>query len=95
MDAEAGQAGVDQALLVEVMGVREEIEELGAEVGARGAEWESERSRMQKENEERIRRCEGAVGTAFERDDIEEARRAVVRLRYWIGVKESLDVLDE
>ncbi|KAF2197796.1 Co-chaperone Hsc20, partial [Delitschia confertaspora ATCC 74209] len=71
----------DQELLMEVMEVRERIEE---------AESEEEIAELREENEGRIKRSEEVLGEAFEGDDLEGARREAVRLRYWVNVREAL-----
>ena len=66
---------------MDVMGVREEIE---------GAAGEGEIRGLEGENEGRIGECEGLLGEMFRRDDLEGARGVVVRLRYWVNVREAL-----
>ena len=72
----------DPELLDEVLEVREMIE---------GAEGEGEVEGLRGENERRIKACEGRVGRALEMDDLRGARGEVVRLRYWVNVREALD----
>ena len=67
---------------MEVLEVREAIE---------AAEEEGELEGLKRVNEGRIRESEGVLGRCFEEDDIEGAKREVVRLRYWENVRESLE----
>ena len=46
---------------------------------------------MKEENERKIRESVEVLEKAFGRDDVEKAKEEVVRLRYWINIKESLD----
>ncbi|KAM0798218.1 hypothetical protein BDR22DRAFT_823567 [Usnea florida] len=71
----------DASLLSTVLELREEIE---------SAEGEEEIRGLERENERRIERCEGVLGEMFARDDLEGARGEVVRLRYWVNVREAL-----
>lgn len=72
----------DPELLGVVLEAREQVEE---------AQDESELEPLKGENEERIRRSEEVLEKAFERDDLDEAGQEVVRLRYWVNIKESID----
>lgn len=69
-------------LLGLVLEVREEIEEV---------EEEEELEGLRRENEERIRVSEEVLEKVFRDDDVEVVKREVVRLRYWVNIKESLD----
>ncbi|KAI1383061.1 Co-chaperone Hsc20 [Hypoxylon trugodes] len=71
----------DPELLMLVLETREAIEE---------AESEEELEPLREENEERIKESEGRLASAFEKDDIEEARLEVTRLRYWVNIRESI-----
>lgn len=71
----------DPELLMLVLETREAIEEAGEEGELEG---------IRAENEERIRGSEEVLGRAFEGGDWEGARREVVRLRYWVNVRESI-----
>ncbi|KAF2729103.1 Co-chaperone Hsc20 [Polyplosphaeria fusca] len=76
-------AKVDDAeLLMEVLEVRERIEE---------AESEEELVEMKDVNEKRIEESVRVLEEAFEGDDVEGATTEAVRLRYWVNIKESLD----
>ncbi|RYP68431.1 hypothetical protein DL771_006695 [Monosporascus sp. 5C6A] len=82
-DAEDEAARVeDPELLGVVLEARERVEEAAAEEDLAG---------LRAKNEARIRASEDALEDAFARDDLEAARREVVRLRYWVGVRESID----
>lgn len=72
----------DPELLGSVMEAREEIEE---------AESEEEVERLREPNELRTRESVRRLAEAFERDELEMARRECVRLRYWVNIRESLD----
>lgn len=72
----------DMETLGLVMEVREEIEMIEKEgelVGLRG------------ENEERIAESVGRLGGLLERGLWEEAKREAVRLRFWYGIRESIE----
>lgn len=72
----------DQALLMEVLGAREEIEE---------AETEDDLSPLRTVNDERIKESVRTLEHAFAEDDLETAKVEAVKLRYWVNIKESLD----
>lgn len=72
----------DPELLGVVLEAREAVEE---------AQEESELDDVRAENEDRIRTSEERIGDAFARDDLAAAAREVVRLRYWVNIKESVD----
>lgn len=76
-----GEAVEDQRFLMEVMAVREELED---------AESEEVVAEVKRKNEERIKACESVVGGLLERGDWEGARREVERWRYWEGIKEAV-----
>lgn len=76
----------DQALLVEVLGAREEIEE---------AETEDNLSPLRTVNDERIKGSLRTLEHAFSKDDLETAKVEAVRLRYWVNIKESLDAWEK
>ena len=67
---------------MQVMEIREEVEE---------AREEEELVGLKVENEERIRGSGGKIEEGFKRGDIEAVKQEAVRLRYWVNVKESLD----
>ncbi|RYP03788.1 hypothetical protein DL764_004900 [Monosporascus ibericus] len=82
-DAEDEAARVeDPELLAAVLEARERVEEAAAE---------EHLADVRAENEARIRASEAVLEDAFARDDLEAARREVVRLRYWVNVRESID----
>ncbi|KAH8732642.1 Co-chaperone HscB, C-terminal oligomerization domain-containing protein [Phaeosphaeriaceae sp. PMI808] len=72
----------DGELLLEVLEVREQIEEAGRE---------EDLEEIRRANEERIRESEVVLEKAFKEDDVESATRETVRLRYWTNIKESVD----
>lgn len=76
----------DQALLMEVLGAQEEIEE---------AETEDDLSPLRTVNDERIGESLRTLESAFAEDDLETAKVEAVRLRYWVNIKESLDAWEK
>lgn len=82
MGEDEGAKGGNRELLADVMEVRERIEEV---------ETEEEIIGLKEENEARIKGVEERMGGFFERAQWEEARMECVRLRYWVGVRESLN----
>ncbi|KAI1119653.1 Co-chaperone Hsc20 [Nemania sp. NC0429] len=76
----------DPELLGEVLEARETIEE---------AAREDDLDALRAANEERIRRCEELLGKLFAADDLDGAADEVVRLRYWVNVRESIDNWEE
>lgn len=83
-DASAKHA-LDPETLIEVMEVQETIEEVGA-----SPEAEAEINSLKKENDVRIGACVNALAGAFDRGDIEGARKECIRLRFWYSVGEGL-----
>lgn len=80
---EAGSiAGVEEDVLGQVLEAREVIEE---------AESEKDLEGLREENEERIRQAEERIGRAFGDGDVEALKREVVRLRYWVNIREGID----
>lgn len=79
--AQLGEGKGDQELLLEVLELRERIEE---------AETEAEVEEMRRDNEERVAKSVRVLEEAFARDNIEAARREAVRLRYWVNVGDTL-----
>ncbi|KAI0597968.1 Co-chaperone Hsc20 [Biscogniauxia sp. FL1348] len=82
-DAAADEAAKveDPELLMLVLETREAIEE---------AREEEELEPIREENERRVRESEEVLERAFAEDDLERAAREVVRLRYWINIRESI-----
>ncbi|KAL1854814.1 hypothetical protein Daus18300_011330 [Diaporthe australafricana] len=80
-DEAGAHAGGDEALLFEVLEVREAID---------AAETEADLEVLTKENEERIARCVERLGRAFAEGDVDNAAGASVTLRYWESIKESI-----
>lgn len=79
---EAGAlAGADPEVLGAVMETREAIE---------AASSEEDLAPLAAENERRIEGCEAELAEAFEREDVDKATDAAVRLRYWINIRESI-----
>ncbi|TPX15641.1 uncharacterized protein E0L32_004339 [Thyridium curvatum] len=76
----------DPELLGAVMEARETIEEARAE---------EELEPLRRENEERIRLGEEALGRAFRDGDAEAAAREAVRMRYWVNIREGIDAWEE
>ncbi|GAW12233.1 hypothetical protein ANO14919_015940 [Xylariales sp. No.14919] len=72
----------DPELLMLVLETRECIEEAEAEGDLEG---------LRIENEERISECEDTLRELFARDDLDAAKAEVVRLRYWVNVRESIN----
>lgn len=76
----------DPDLLLEVLEARETIEE---------AAEEKDLDALREENDERIRRCEDRLDRLFAHDDLDGATDEVVKLRYWMNVRESIDNWEE
>lgn len=72
----------DEALLMEVLEAREEIEE---------ARTEEDLVPLRTVNDARIGESLGRLERAFAEDDLGMAKVEAVKLRYWVNVKESLD----
>ncbi|PKY07003.1 Co-chaperone Hsc20 [Aspergillus campestris IBT 28561] len=81
----ASKHALDPETLMEVMEVQETIEEVGTAPDAEGTIVQ-----MKKENDERVRDCVEALGEAFDRGDVETARKECVRLRFWYSVGQGL-----
>lgn len=71
----------DQETLVEVMEAQEMLEEAGSQ---------EEIETLMEVNGERIRETEDMLGEAFEREDVEGAKRECVRLNYWRSLQSAL-----
>jgi molecular chaperone HscB len=76
-----GDGQGDPELLMEVMEAREAAEE---------ASEDEEVQSLRRENAKKIEEVVKRLGEAFERDDLESARKDCVRLRYWVGVEDRL-----
>lgn len=76
---------LDAETLMEVMEVQETIEEVGASADA-----EAQINALKKENEGRVVECVERLGEAFEKGDLEAARKECIRLRFWYSVGEGL-----
>jgi molecular chaperone HscB len=76
---------LDAETLMEVMEVQETIEEVGD-----SAEAEVQINELKKENEGRVVECVNRLGEAFEKGDLEAARKECIRLRFWYSVGEGL-----
>ncbi|PYI06195.1 Co-chaperone Hsc20 [Aspergillus sclerotiicarbonarius CBS 121057] len=81
----ASKHALDPETLMEVMEVQETIEEVSGDPGA-----EARIMELKKENEGRVEECVRVLGEAFDKGDIELARRECVRLRFWYSVGEGL-----
>ncbi|GAP84944.1 putative Fe-s protein assembly co-chaperone [Rosellinia necatrix] len=79
---EAARVEDDAGLLTAVMEAREAIED---------AEMEEDLDGLREANEGRIRGCVDRLADLFARDEIGAAREEVVRLRYWVNVREGID----
>lgn len=84
--ASAKSEGQDMELLMEVMEAREAVED---------AESEEEVAALKVENEERIAESIKVLDNAFAKDDLGQAKRESVRLRYWRNIGESLHEWEE
>ncbi|KAL9598147.1 MAG: hypothetical protein Q9219_004703 [cf. Caloplaca sp. 3 TL-2023] len=82
--SDGGGAGgnVDAAFLMDVMEVREGIEEAGSR---------EEVEVMKARNDERRRESEDRLDRMFREGDIEAARRETVKLGYWVNVGTALE----
>ncbi|KAI1485785.1 Co-chaperone Hsc20 [Biscogniauxia mediterranea] len=82
-DAAADEAAKveDPELLMLVLETREAIEE---------ARDEAELEPIRQENERRVRESEDVLERAFAEDDLKRAAREVVRLRYWVNIRECI-----
>jgi molecular chaperone HscB len=76
-----GDGQGDPELLMEVMEAREAAEEASEDEEVQG---------LRRENAKKIEEVVKRLGEAFERDDLESARKDCVRLRYWVGVEDRL-----
>jgi molecular chaperone HscB len=81
----ATKHALDPETLMEVMEVQETIEQVGA-----SAEGETQINALKKENELRVAECVESLGAAFEKGDVEAARKECIRLRFWYSVGEGL-----
>lgn len=76
----------DEALLMEVLGAREEIEEADTEEGL---------VPLRTVNDVRIGESLRRLERAFAEDDLKMAKAETVKLRYWVNIKESLDAWEK
>lgn len=72
----------DEGLLMDVLEAREEIEDV---------EDEEELEELKERNRVRMDGCVDTLGALMEEGRWEEARDEAVRLRYWVGIKDSID----
>lgn len=84
--AKLGDEGDDQMLLMEVLDLREQIEE---------AETEADIRSIKEENDVRIATSVKILEDAFRSDQIDEAAKEAVKLRYWVNVDETLHAWEE
>ena len=80
-DGAAKEENQDNETLMQVLEVQEAIEEAEDEVTI-GA--------LKVENEARVEECVRSLAGAFDRGDIDSARRECIRLRFWYSVREGL-----
>lgn len=80
-DGAAKEENQDNETLMEVLEVQEAIEE---------AEDEATIEALKVENEARVEECVKSLGEAFDRGDVDGARRQCIRLRFWYSVREGL-----
>ncbi|GKZ75385.1 hypothetical protein AnigIFM56816_000037 [Aspergillus niger] len=85
----ASKHALDAETLMEVMEVQETIEEV-TDSGEDAAAAEEKISELKVENQGRVEECVRVLGEAFDKGDIELARRECVRLRFWYSVGEGL-----
>ena len=81
MSEDSNENPMDQETLMAVMEAQETIEE---------AQSDDDIEPMRLENGERMRETIEELGTALESDDVEAARVACVRLKYWRTIAEGL-----
>ena len=72
----------DPELLMTVMEVREQVE---------AAEQETDVGGLKLENDRRIQDEEHVLTKAMEKDDMNAAKEAAVRLRYWVNIQGALN----
>lgn len=80
-DGAAKAENQDNETLMEVMEVQEAIEE---------AEDEATIGELKVDNEAKVEECVKSLGEAFDRGDVDGARRLCIRLRFWYSVREGL-----
>lgn len=66
------------------------MEVLEANEVLENAEREEELVELKEKNEERIGECIGRLEELFGEDRLEEVRKEVARLKYWVNVAEGL-----
>ncbi|KAL8838360.1 MAG: hypothetical protein Q9170_002167 [Blastenia crenularia] len=81
-----GGGNVDAGFLMDVMEVREAIEEAASK---------EEIEEMKQKNNERKRKCEDRLDELFRAEDIETARTETVRLGYWVNVATALEAWEK
>jgi molecular chaperone HscB len=84
--AKLGDDADDQELLLEVLELREQIED--AETGDQIRD-------IKEENDVRIAESVKILEDAFETDQVDEAAKEAVKLRYWMNVDETLHAWEE
>lgn len=84
--AKLGDDSEDQDLLMEVLELREQIEEAGSE---------DDILEMKQENELRMAESIKVLADAFESDHLVDAAKEAIRLRYWVNVQDTLHAWEE
>jgi molecular chaperone HscB len=84
--AKLGADADDQMLLMEVLELREQIEE---------AETEDQIKDIKKENDARIAESVKVLEDAFKNDQIDVAAAEAVKLRYWVNVDDVIHAWEE
>ncbi|BCS03783.1 J-type chaperone JAC1 [Aspergillus luchuensis] len=85
----ASKHALDAETLMEVMEVQETIEEV-TDSGEDAAVAEQKINELKVENQGRVEECVRVLGEAFDKGDVELARRECVKLRFWYSVGEGL-----
>ena len=86
----AARHALDQTTLMEVMEVQETVEEV-ANSGMGVDQAEGVINGLKGENKNRIGKCVLDLGGAFDRNDLEGARKETIRLRFWYSLGQGLN----
>ena len=84
--AKLGDEASDQVLLMEVLELREQIEE---------AQTPDQIREIKEENDVRIAESVKVLEDAFKNDQMDEAAKEAVKLRYWVNVDDTLHAWEE